>query len=104
MKKEDLKQIKEVVDDSINKNNIKIEKIIDKKNEKLARMVERSFRASDKKNDKRSGRLEKKVGGLEEKVDNNSMALKRIERKQNVETRTLDEHEKRLTILEKKAI
>ena len=116
MKKEDLKQIKEVIENVVDQRIITTENKIDKqftvfekkinthtdrkideKIDGLARSVNNSF-----------GKLETRVDGienrfddLEEKVDDNLMTLGRIERQMRAESETLDKHDVRLKVIEK---
>ena len=119
MEKEDLKQIGEivekVVDKRISQAEVRINKHtnqkIDEKIDGLAIIVNKSFGKLEKRVDGLEGRfdglegrfdgLEGRFDGLEEKVDDNSMALDRIERQMRAESETLDKHDARLKILEK---
>lgn len=113
MKKEDLKQIKEVVEEvvgkrittaeaRINKNTdnrisqaeIRINKNVDEKIEGLARITKNSF----DKVDERFNRLEKN-----NKRDHHELRkdIEGIDRRLRAETESLDEHDLRLKILEK---
>ena len=101
MKKKDLEQIESVIDKRITQSEMAIKGYVEKeiktvirdadeKNEFLARLTNKGFNKINKKLDK-----------LNEKVDDSNHDVNGIERKQRAETKTLDNHEVRIKVLEK---
>ncbi len=105
MKREDLEQIGAIVDkrvsraentlkkyvrEEIKSNNKEIFKVVDEKVDFLAKLTNKGF-----------DKMDRKLNRINDKVDDYDHDIAVIEKKQEAETKTLDNHEERIEILEK---